>query len=81
MALAFWNNINRLIRQADTTQEVVAQKAGISVNTLRGWASKDIYPRVDDAYKVAKALGTTVEYLFTGEENPGIPKEVLLTAW
>lgn len=82
MAIPFWKNVNLLIKRLDTTQEPICQNLGISINTLRGWIAKDLLPRADDALKIAQALDTTVEYLFTGEEpNGGIPKDVLVTAW
>ncbi len=40
----------------------------ISVNTIRGWFSKDLTPDVFNAVKIAKALNVTVEYLVTGEQ-------------
>lgn len=51
------------------TQKELAEKTNISVNTIRGWFSKDLIPDVFNAVKVAKALNTTVEYLATGENN------------
>ena len=51
------------------TQKELAEKTGISVNTIRGWFSKDLVPDVFNGVKIAKALNTTVEYLVTGENN------------
>lgn len=51
------------------TQKELAERTEISVNTIRGWFSKDLVPDVFNAVKVAKALNTTVEYLVTGEEE------------
>jgi transcriptional regulator with XRE-family HTH domain len=62
----FWDNVKRAVLRQETTQEWVAGKAGISFNTFQGWISKDIFPRADDAQKIAAALATTVEYLVTG---------------
>lgn len=50
------------------TQKELAEKTGISVNTIRGWFSKDLVPDVFNAVKIAQALGTTVEYLVTGKQ-------------
>lgn len=33
-----------------------------------GLRRRNIYPRADDAVKIAKVLGTTVEYLCTGKQ-------------
>ena len=65
-AVIFWENIKREIKLQNTTQEWVAKKAGISFNTFQGWISKEIYPRVNDAVRIAGALDTSVEYLVRG---------------
>jgi transcriptional regulator with XRE-family HTH domain len=65
-AAVFWENIKKEIRRQNTTQEWVAKKAGISFNTFQGWISKGIYPRVNDAVRIAAALNTSVEYLVLG---------------
>lgn len=58
------------------TQKELAELTGISVNTIRGWFSKDLVPDVFNAVKVAKALNTTVEYLVTGENINTAEKEL-----
>ena len=58
------------------TQKELAEKTEISVNTIRGWFSKDLVPDVFNAVKVAQALHTTVEYLVTGENNNAAEKEL-----
>jgi transcriptional regulator with XRE-family HTH domain len=51
------------------TQKELSEKTNISINTIRGWFSKDLVPDVFSATKVAKALNTTVEFLVTGKEE------------
>jgi transcriptional regulator with XRE-family HTH domain len=70
-AAVFWENVKKEIKEQNTTQEWVAKKSGISFNTFQGWISKEIYPRVNDAVRIATALDTTVEYLVSGtiEDN------------
>lgn len=58
------------------TQKELAEKTEISVNTIRGWFSKDLVPDVFNAVKVAKALNTTVEYLVTGKEENKAAQEL-----
>jgi len=43
---------------------------GIHFSTLSTWKNKKLYPRADDACKIAEALNTTVEYLVTGKKSP-----------
>ena len=65
-AAEFCKNTQQEIKQQNTTQEWVSKKAGISVNTLKGWISKDIFPRANEAVRIADALGTSVKYLVRG---------------
>jgi len=62
----FWENVKKEIKLQNTTHEWVAQKAGISFNTFQGWISKAIYPRVNEAVRIAAVLDTSVEYLLRG---------------
>jgi transcriptional regulator with XRE-family HTH domain len=62
----FWENVKKEIKLQNTTQEWVAKKAGISFSTFQGWISKAIYPRVNEAVRIAAALGTSVEFLVRG---------------
>jgi len=65
-AAVFWRNVKNEIKLQNTTQEWVAKKAGISFNTFQGWISKEIYPRVNEAVRIAAVLDTSVEYLVRG---------------
>jgi transcriptional regulator with XRE-family HTH domain len=65
-AVIFWENVKKEIKLQNTTQEWVAKKADISFNTFQGWISKEIYPRVNEAVRIAAALNTSVEYLMRG---------------
>ena len=51
------------------TQKDLAEKSGISVNTIRGWFSKDLIPDTLTSLKVADVLGVSVEYLVTGKDS------------
>lgn len=65
--MLFWTNVNNLIKSQKTTQEALCKETNLSLNTLRGWVSKNVLPRADEAVRIAKSLNTTVEYLVTGE--------------
>ncbi|MDR1625225.1 MAG: hypothetical protein LBT33_01675 [Spirochaetia bacterium] len=45
---------------------MVARKAGISFNTFQGWINKGIFPRVNEAARIAAALGAPVEFFVSG---------------
>jgi transcriptional regulator with XRE-family HTH domain len=62
----FWENVKKEIKTQNTTQEWIAKRAGISFNTFQGWISKSIYPRVNEAIRIAVSLNTSVEYLVNG---------------
>ena len=64
-ASIFWENVKKQIKSQNTTQEWVAQKSGISFNTFQGWMSKGIFPRVNEAVRIANSLNSSVEYLIS----------------
>ena len=48
----------------------LAEKAGINVNTLNHYLVPNATsPSAENALKIARALGVSVEYLMTGEES------------
>jgi len=77
-ASIFWENVKREIKSQNTTQEWVAKHSGISFNTFQGWISKGIYPRVNEAIRIAVSLNTSVEYLTNGAvKNSNKPIEII----
>jgi len=65
-ALIFWENVKREIKSQNTTQEWVAKNSGISFSTFQGWILKGMYPRLNEAIRIAASLNTSVEYLASG---------------
>lgn len=63
----FWDRVKALIKEKGLTQAQFAEQNGYAVNTFVGWISKNRSPDLDIAVNIAKQLGTTVEYLVTGE--------------
>ena len=77
-ATIFWENVKKEIKTQNTTHEWVAKKSGISFNTFQGWISKKIYPRVNEAIRIAISLNTSVEYLAYGTvKNNKNPLEII----
>lgn len=68
-AESFWKNVTRILRERKIAQESLCEGIGISIWTLRSSISKKILPRVDVAKRIADYLGTTVDFLLTGEEG------------
>ena len=65
-ASIFWGNVKKEIKSQNTTHEWVAKNSGISFNTFQGWISKEIFPRLNEAIRIATSLNTSVEYLASG---------------
>jgi hypothetical protein len=61
----FWFRF-RTLAQKDLP---VILQTDIKQSTLSTWRTEKIYPRADDAVKIAAALSTSVEYLVTGSEK------------
>ena len=55
--MSFAETLARLRDAAGLTQVEPAQKAGVPIDSLRRWEQERHLPRVDDAYRLAKALG------------------------
>jgi transcriptional regulator with XRE-family HTH domain len=72
--IEFWIRFNEL-KPSNDTQESIADRIGVSKNTLYNWISKGQYPRASEAVLLANELRTTVEYLVTGSDNSGITRE------
>ncbi|WP_147612306.1 helix-turn-helix domain-containing protein [Treponema pectinovorum] len=47
----------------------ISRDCGINDNTVRSWWSHNSMPAVDVAYKVAKYLNVSLEYLLTGNNE------------
>jgi len=67
-ASSFWKSVNSLIKSQKTKQESVASLCNISYQTFRGWVARKTFPSADEACRIAKVLGVSVEYLVTGED-------------
>lgn len=65
----FWQNVKAQIKAQNTTQEWLCKECGFILSSFRNRISLKRYPTVIEAYKIAQALNTTVEYLVTGEDS------------
>ena len=72
--MSFGETLARLREAAGLTQVQLAAKAGVSIDTLRGWEHKKHLPRVDDALRLARALGVSLDKLILAQDvEPGAP--------
>jgi transcriptional regulator with XRE-family HTH domain len=83
--MSFGATLARLREAAGLTQVELSQKAAVSIDTLRRWEQGRNLPRIDDAYRLAKALGVGIDKLVLGKDmetpgdrpakNPGRPRK------
>lgn len=59
-----------------TTIEDAVSQAGMSRNQYNGYRRLKHYPRANEAYLLARILGTTVEYLVAGRMPDSIPPRI-----
>ena len=59
--------LKNTIKAQNTTQEWVAGKIGVPLNTFKKWMNRKTYPNLKNGIEIAKLLETTAEYLVTGE--------------
>lgn len=66
---AIWNRINLLIREKNTTQNAVSVNCGFNPRRIQNLSAGNRMPDAIEITKIAQALGTSVEYLVTGEDK------------
>jgi transcriptional regulator with XRE-family HTH domain len=75
----FYERVKYLVKAKKTTIESVVTEAGLSLASYNAYRRHENLPRADEAHKIAQALGTTVEYLITGNTpEPSTSDKVLL---
>lgn len=63
----FWERVETEVKRQNTTFRWVALKLGKAETTVSSWRKERTLPRVDEALELAEALGTTIQYLVTGD--------------
>lgn len=75
--MVFWNNVAKALKENEKTQLDMAEATGIPIQTIRGWISKGVEPRLSDAVSIAKFLNLSLDFLATGAKDSGsLPREV-----
>jgi len=80
LLITFWVRAKSLIRSHKITQEKFAKYAGINFYTFRNWLHYGILPDVVSGYKIATALGVSMEYLVTGVDGKAVKRREKETA-
>ena len=74
--LDFWDRVKILIKQNKTTQESLAISANLNFSNMKQQIFYKRLPDAAQAARIAQALGTTVEYLVSGENSNKEAKEL-----
>ncbi len=67
--MSFWENVEILRKEQNTTYRWIASKMGVSETTVSSMRKANTEPRASEAVKIAEALDTTVEYLVSNKES------------
>lgn len=67
-SLIFPENLRLAINQMGITQKELGAKSGLSHITISRYLSGDRRPGADELYRMANALGTSMEWLIGGRE-------------
>lgn len=66
--IEFWERFETQIKTLSLTKKEVAASAGINYGTFVNYATNNRIPKTEEAVRIAKAIGTSVEYLVSGDE-------------
>lgn len=58
-----------LLKQKGLTQKELANRAGVTEAAMSHYLKGDRHPRISVLARIADALGTTTDYLISGEDN------------
>lgn len=68
----FVERIDEILKSKNLMRKDLCEKIDISTQSLTDWSRKGSVPNAEIMVRIAKELGTTVEYLITGETVEGI---------
>ena len=70
MKLNIGENLRRLRREQNMTQETLAEKLGTSFQSVSRWENGTTYPDIEFLPAIARIFGTTVDNLIGCDSNP-----------
>ena len=65
----FWNNVKALLKAQNKTQRMFSCECGFAERRIENLITTNRSPDIIEAFKIAKALNTSVEFLVTGEDQ------------
>ena len=72
MTSAFWDNVLFFLGKLEKSQIWLSGKSTVGKTVINSGISRKSSPSVDNAIKIARALGVTVEYLIDGKDADGL---------
>ena len=72
----FWNRVNFLIKENNTTQQSLSVTCGFNPRRIQNLSTGNRFPDVQEGILIAQVLNTTVEYLVTGKESSPYKEEL-----
>lgn len=73
--LDFFDRVKELAHQRSTNLKTLIESCGINYDSYNSCKRYGNLPRSEESVRIAKALGTTVEYLVTGEDTNPLAQE------
>ena len=61
----FWENVEYVREYREITRKELAYKANFSINSISTGITRGSFPAVDVAYRIAKVLNVSVEFLLS----------------
>ena len=65
----FWDNVKEKLKTNNLSLKNLSDTTELNYRTLQNQIGRNIIPDAITSVKIAQSLGTTVEFLVTGEEN------------
>lgn len=69
----FSEKLKQLRKTNGISQEQLAEKAGVSRQTISKWESGEVLPDTENALLLSKIFGVSLDYLLKDEESPKDP--------
>lgn len=65
----FWKNVDYVREYRNMTRKELAYKADFSLTSLSTGIKRNSIPSADVAFRIAKTLNVSIEYLLTGKDS------------
>ena len=65
----FYERVKRISKEKNITVRSLIESCGINYDSYNSYRRYGNLPRADESVLIAKALGTSVEYLVTGQKE------------